>query len=64
MRTKSLILLFNALNIVAEPIDCSTKPINPKAISSRLALPWAFAKREAVASIGKPGKGLVDISLI
>ena len=64
MSTKSRISLFKELKIVAEPIDCHTRPIKPKAISSRLALACALAKRDAVASIGKPGSGLVEMSLI
>ena len=35
MSTKSRISLFKELKIVAEPIDCNTKPINPKANASR-----------------------------
>ena len=64
IRTKSRISLFKELKIVAEPIDCNTNHIKPRAISSLLAFTCAFANKDAVASIGKPGSGLVDISFI
>ena len=45
-------------------MDCNTKQISPNATSSLRALPRALAKSDAVAFIGKPGKGFADISLI
>jgi hypothetical protein len=53
---------FRAARIAAEPIVCNTIVIMPRAISSLGALYRALEKREAVASIGRPGKGRLEIS--
>ena len=64
IRTKLRIGLLRADRMAAWPIDCKTMWIIPEAMSSGEALPSAFPKLEAVASSGRSGRGLLQMSCI